>query len=470
MISNKQHSRQTTIKKDISISGIGLHTGVESTATFKPATENFGIRFKRLDLENCPEIVADIDHVIDISRGTTIGVDNFRIHTVEHILSAVFGLQIDNILIELTEKEPPVMDGSAIPFVDVLIKAGIKTQDALRDELVIDKTITYTDPEREVDIHILPSDKFRVTFMTDYKVKSLGTQYTAMYSLEEDFVEQFAPSRTFCLFSEIIELNNLGLIKGGSLDNAIVFVDKDFEDEEVKDLKKLFNLKDDFFIGENGILNGTELRFNNEPVRHKVVDLIGDFALLGIPIRGHIIAARSGHATNVELVKKIKKTYSKKLALRKKQQEEPQMTFDVESLMKILPHRYPFLLIDRILALDPGKIVHAVKNVTINEPFFQGHFPGQPVFPGVLILEAMAQAGGFLVLNSIDNPESKLMYFTGINKSRFKKTVTPGDQMHLEVTLDKFRLGTCKISGTAKVNDIIVAEAEMMASVVDRRD
>ena len=398
---------------------MGLHTGVDSTATFKPAPENFGIRFKRLDLENCPEIMADIDHVIDISRGTTIGLDNFRIHTVEHILSAIFGLQIDNILIELTEKEPPVMDGSAIPFVDVLLKAGIKTQDALRDELIIDKTITYTDPEREVDIHILPSDKFRVTFMTDYKVKSLGTQYTAMYSLEEDFVEQFAPSRTYCLFSEIITLNDLGLIKGGSMDNAVVFVDKEFEEKEVKNLKKLFNLEDDFFIGDNGILNGTELRFTNEPVRHKVVDLIGDFALLGIPIRGHVIAARSGHATNVELVKKIKKTYSKKLALRKKEQEGPQMTFDIESLMKILPHRYPFLLIDRIIALDPGKIVHAIKNVTINEPFFLGPFPGQPIFPGVLILEAMAQAGGFLGFKMNYKSETKMMYFFGNQKKRF---------------------------------------------------
>jgi UDP-3-O-[3-hydroxymyristoyl] N-acetylglucosamine deacetylase/3-hydroxyacyl-[acyl-carrier-protein] dehydratase len=469
LISNKQHPRQTTIKKALSISGVGLHTGVRSTATFKPAPKNSGIKFKRLDLDNCPEITADIDHVIDISRGTTIGIDNFRIHTVEHILSAVFGLQIDNILIELTEKEPPVMDGSAIPFVNILLKSGIEVQDALRDELIIDKTITFTDPKKEIDIHILPSDKFRVTFMTDYKVKPLGTQYTAMYSLKEDFIEQFAPSRTFCLYSEIIELNNLGLIKGGNIDNALVFVDKEFEDKEVNDLKKLFNVKNDFFVGENGILNGTELRFYNEPVRHKVVDLIGDFALLGIPIRGHIIAARSGHAANVELVKKIKKNYSKKLALHKKQRYEPQMTFDIESIMKILPHRYPFLLIDRILALDPGKIVHAIKNVTINEPFFKGHFPGQPIFPGVLILEAMAQAGGFLVLNSIDNPESKLMYFTGINKSRFKKTVVPGDQLYFEITLDKFRLGTCKISGTAKVNDVIVAEAEMMASVVDRR-
>ncbi len=469
MISNKQHPRQTTIKKIQSISGVGLHTGVKSTATFKPAPENFGIRFKRLDLKNCPEITADIDHVIDISRGTTIGLDNFRIHTVEHILSAIFGLKIDNLLIELTEKEPPVMDGSAIPFVNILLESGLKVQEALRDELIIDKTITYTDPEKAVDIHILPSDKFKVTFMTDYQVNHLGTQYTAMYSLEEDFIDQFAPARTFCLYSEIIALNNLGLIKGGSLESALVFVDKEFDKKEVQDLKKLFNFNGDLFIGENGILNGTPLRFKNEPVRHKVVDVIGDFALLGIPIRGHIIAARSGHAANVELVKKIKKTYSKKLALRKKQQEEPQITFDIESIMKILPHRYPFLLIDRILALDPGKIVHAIKNVTINEPFFKGHFPGQPIFPGVLILEAMAQAGGFLVLNSIDNPETKLMYFTGINKSRFKKTVVPGDQMHFEVSLDKFRLGTCKISGTVKVNDVIVAESEMMASVVDRR-
>ena len=464
-----QTNKQTTIKKEVSISGTGLHTGVQTTAIFKPAPEYFGIRFKRLDLDNCPEIVADIDHVLDISRGTTIGQNDFRIHTVEHILSAVYGLKIDNILIELTEKEPPVMDGSALPFVDVLLLAGFQTQKVQRNELVIDKTITYSDPDREVDIHILPSDKFRITFMTDYKVQSLGTQYTAMYSLEHDFIDEFAPSRTFCLFSEILQLNELGLIKGGGLDNAVVFVDEDLNDNAIHDLKKLFNTNVDFFKDENGILNGTELRFANEPVRHKVVDLIGDIALLGIPIRGHLIAARSGHAANVELVRKIKKTYAKKIALHKKQQSEPQIKFDTESLMKILPHRYPFLLIDRIIDLDPGKIVQAVKNVSINEPFFQGHFPGQPVFPGVLILEAMAQAGGFLVLNSIENPETKLMYFTGINNSRFKKTVTPGDQLHFEVSLDKFRLGTCKIIGTAKVDNQIVAEAEIMASVVDRR-
>ena len=321
MLNKYQQKNQQTIKKKTSIKGIGLHTGVETVATFKPAKENFGIRFKRLDLKDCPEIVADIDHVVDISRGTTIGQNDFRIHTVEHILSAVFGLQIDNILIELTEKEPPVMDGSAKPFVDVLLESGLQRQQATRDELIIDQTITYNDAKREVDIHILPSDKFRVTFMTDYNVQSLGTQYTAMYSLEDDFVEQFSPSRTFCLFSEIISLSKKGLIKGGSLDNAIIFLDRKIEKKELNNIKKLFNTEDEIHFGKNGVLNNTILRFVNEPVRHKVLDLIGDIALLGIPIRGHIIAARSGHAANVELVKKIKKTYAKKLILRNKQRE-----------------------------------------------------------------------------------------------------------------------------------------------------
>ena len=469
MLNKYPRRKQQTIKDEISINGIGLHTGVETIATFKPAKENFGIRFKRLDLKECPEIIADIDHVVDISRGTTLGQNNFRIHTVEHILSAVFGLQIDNILIELTEKEPPVMDGSARPFVDVLLQAGIQEQNSLQTELIIDQTITYNDPKRGIDIHILPSDKFRVTFMTDYKEPSLGTQYSAMYSLEDDFVEQFAPSRTFCLFSEIIELNNQGLIKGGNLDNAVVFVDKEIDENDIDELKKLFNTNEKIKISNNSILNGTKLRFANEPVRHKIVDLIGDIALLGIPIRGHVIAARSGHASNVELVKKIKKTYLKTLTLRKKY-EDTSIYFDIEGLMKIIPHRYPFLLIDRITALEPGKVVHAIKNVSINEPFFQGHFPGQPVMPGVLILEAMAQAGGFLVLNSIENPESKLMYFTGVNQSRFKKIVTPGDQVIFEVRLDKFKMGTCKIHGIASVDGIQVAEGEILASVVDRNN
>ncbi len=465
-----RHSKyQSTIKCEVSISGIGLHTGIESTVIFKPAPANTGIRFKRNDLEDCPEVLADIDHVIDISRGTTIGQNGNRIHTVEHVLAAVVGLQIDNILIELTAKEPPVMDGSCKPFVDILLDAGIEVQSAQRDELVIDRTITYSDPDRGVDIHVLPSDCFRITFMTDYKFPALGTQYTAMYSLEHDFVDRISPARTFCFLSEIRELKEAGLIKGGSVDNALVFIDKEVEKNEIKDLRKLFGIKSDVFSGENGILNGVKLRYSNEPVRHKVLDLIGDLALLGMPIRGHVIAARSGHAANVELVKSIKKTYAKKLEIKRLSRASATAKFDIYSILQIMPHRYPFLLIDRVLDVDPGKVVHAIKNVTINEPFFQGHFPGQPVMPGVLILEAMAQAGGFLILNSISNPDTKLMYFSGISNSKFRKTVVPGDQVTFEVKLLKFRMGTCKIAGTATVDGHLVAEAEMMASVVDRR-
>ena len=465
-----QHSKyQRTIGKEVRISGIGLHTGVESTAIFKPAPPNSGILFKRIDLKESPEILADIDHVIDISRGTTISQNGVRIHTVEHVMAAVVGLQIDNVLIELTNKEPPVMDGSAQPFVNILMDANIVEQSAHRDELIIDQTITYSDPQRGVDIHVLPSDKFRITFMTDYKFPSLGTQYTAMYSLEDDFIHRFAPARTFCFFSEIKELKELGLIMGGGINNALVFLDREVKDSEIATIRKMFNIKSEIFAGENGIMNGVKLRFSNEPVRHKVVDLIGDLSLLGIPIRGHVIAARSGHAANVELVKRIKQVYSKKIKEKKLRQKDTKVKFDIQAILQIMPHRYPFLLVDRILDVEPGKVVHAIKNVTMNEPFFQGHFPGQPVMPGVLILEAMAQAGGFLILNSIPNPKTKLMYFTAIDNTRFRKIVVPGDQVEFEIHLVKFRMGTCKIKGSATVDGEVVAEAEMMASVVDRR-
>ena len=464
----KKSNYQRTIKNEVSNSGIGLHTGVKTTATFKQAPENFGIRFKRLDLENCPEIPADIDHVVDISRGTTIEQNDVCVHTVEHILAAITGIQIDNVLIELTEKEPPVMDGSCKPFVDLLLKSGFVEQKARRDELIIDQTITYSEPERGVDIHVLPSDKFRITFMTDYKFPSLGTQYTAIYSLEDEFIEEVAPARTFCFFSEIKHMKEHGLIKGGSVDNAMVFLDREVADNEIEDLRKLFNIKSDVFCGDNGILNGVELRYPNESVRHKVLDLIGDLALLGIPIKGHFIAARSGHAANVELVKKIKKTYSKKLALNKLQKEKKDVAYDIQGILQILPHRYPLLLIDRVLDVVPGDRVSAIKNVTINEQFFQGHFPGQPVMPGVLILEAMAQAGGFLILNSVPNPETKLMYFSAVNGAKFRKPVIPGDQILFEVSLLRFRMGTCRIKAVAKVDNEVVSQAEFMASVVDR--
>ena len=305
-----QHRFQRTISRPVSCTGVGLHTGIESTIIFKPAPENFGIHFVRTDINNCPSIMADIEHVVDISRGTTIEQNGVKIFTVEHALAAVSGLRIDNVLIELTAKEPPVMDGSSKDFVEALEWAGIVEQKKERKVLEISKPVSYSDPQKGVDIHVLPSDRFRVTFMIDYKLPSLGSQYTAVYNMQEDFSKEVAPARTFCFLSEIEELREVGLIKGGALDNAVVIVDKEIDDPEVNRLKRLFGIEEEIIMGANGILNGKKLRFKNEPVRHKTLDLIGDMALLGVPIKGHVTAARSGHASNVEFVKMIRKTYS----------------------------------------------------------------------------------------------------------------------------------------------------------------
>jgi len=293
----------------VSCTGVGLHTGLESTIIFKPAPEDSGIHFVRQDIESCPSILADIEHVVDISRGTTIEQNGIKIYTVEHALAAVSGLRIDNVLMELTAKEPPVMDGSSKDFVDALLNAGIVEQKKPRRVLEISRPVAYSDPNRGVDIHVVPSDRFRVTFMIDYKLPSLGSQYTAVYNMQEDFAKEVAPARTFCFLSEVEELREVGLIRGGALDNAVVLVDKVIDDVEVGRLKSLFDIEDEIIMGANGILNGKKLRFKNEPVRHKTLDLIGDMALLGVPIKGHVTAARSGHASNVEFVKMIRNVY-----------------------------------------------------------------------------------------------------------------------------------------------------------------
>ncbi len=460
---------QRTIKAPASCTGKGLHTGVGSTITFKPAPENYGIRFVRTDMEGQPEIKADIQHVIDISRGTSIEGNGARVHTVEHVLAAITGLRLDNILIELSSKEPPVMDGSAESFVHALLKAGVEEQTLPREVLEIDRAIAYSDPARGVDIHVLPSDQFRVTFMIDYKFPSLGTQYTSVYNLEDTFAKEIAPARTFCFLSEIEELKEKGLIQGGGLDNAVVIVDKTIDDKEINKLKALFDIEENIILGANGILNGKELRFTNEPVRHKALDLIGDLALLGIPIKGHVIAARSGHAANVELVKLIRKEYEKKILQKKFQKSSAtSYVFDINTILKLMPHRYPFVLVDRIIDMTPGEKLSAIKNVTINEPFFKGHFPEQPVMPGVLILEAMAQAGAFLVLNTVDDPLKKNMFFSAVEKSRFRKPVIPGDQIRLEMELVKMRMNAVRLQGYAYVDDKLVAEGILMANIVDR--
>jgi len=460
---------QRTIGNQTSCIGVGLHTGVESKITFKPAPENFGIRFKRMDVEGCPEIRADIDHVVDISRGTTIEENGVRIHTVEHALAACVGIGLDNILIELTDKEPPVMDGSSIDFVEALLKAGIVKQESPKNYLHIDEAVGYTDSERGVDIHIMPSDQFRITFMIDYKFRTLGTQFTTLDEVEKNFAKDIAPARTFCFLSEVKTLKENGLIKGGNLDNAVVIVDKEIDQSEADNLKDLFGIKRKISLGANGTLNGKELRYDNEPVRHKALDLIGDLALLGMPLQGHIIASKSGHAANVELVKRIKKVYEKKIIQQKFQRNlNNDYIFDIYSILNLLPHRYPFVLVDRIVDIIPGEKLTAIKNVTINEPFFQGHFADQPVMPGVLVLESMAQAGAFLVLNNLDDPMKKNMFFSALSDSKFRHPIIPGDQLRLEMSLAKFKLGTALLVGKGYVGDKLVAEGKLKATVVDR--
>ncbi len=461
---------QQTIRQAASGSGIGLHTGCQATITFKPAEVGTGVRFVRIDLKDSPEVPADIDHVVDLERGTTLQKGEARVHTVEHVLAAVAGLQIDNLIIELDNIEPPVFDGSARPFVDILLQGGIITQSQPKNFFEIDTHVSYSEKDRGVDIVVVPSDQFRITYMVDYKNPALGTQYTSLVSLEEEFVEEFAPARTFCFLSEVEQLKERGIIKGGGLDSAIVICDRDLDEAELTRLKAVFALTGNVFLGSTGILNDRPLRFYNEPVRHKAVDLIGDLFLIGAPIKGHILAARSGHAANVALAKKLRSIFQKKQIKQKYSGKAVggDYVLDINAIQKIMPHRYPFLLIDRILDIVPNESVTALKNVTINEPFFQGHFPGHPIMPGVLIVEAMAQAGGFLLLNTVENADSKVAYFMGIDGVRFRKPVLPGDQLRFELKMVSFRRSTCKMTGLAYVGEQLVCEAEMMAAVVDR--
>ena len=461
--------QQHTIAKPVSISGVGLHTGTPSTLTFQPAPPNTGIFFRRVDLPNKPEVKADIDNVVDISRGTTIQKGDARVHTTEHVLAAVVGKMIDNIVIELDGIEPPVIDGSAMPFVQALNEAGRLEQDSPRDYLVIEKPIAYSEEKRGIDIIAFPSDEFRITFLVDYKNPALGTQYTAMYNLQDEFEREFASARTFCFLSEVETLLQQGLIKGGNLDNAIVIVDRKIDQSEFGRLKELFGFKDDVSLGPNGILNGKELRYKNEPVRHKALDLLGDLALLGVPLKAHIQAARSGHAANVEMVRRIRKEYERIQITSKYQSiRSDDYVFDSQAIEKILPHRYPFLLVDRIVSLVPRERVIGIKNVTVNENFFSGHFPGHPIMPGVLILEAMAQVGGILLLNAQGTTGNKLLYFTGVDKVKWRKPVRPGDQIRFEVEMVKLRQSICKMSGKAFVANELVCEAELSAALVDR--
>ena len=460
-------SKQKTIEKPVSISGVGLHTGQKVNMTLKPAPENNGIIFVRTDLEGHPVIEAKADYVSGTLRGTTLEKNGVQINTVEHVLAAVSGMDLDNIIIELDASEPPIMDGSAMPFVEMIEEAGIKQQEAEREVYVVKENISYIDPDTGSEMILMPSDKFQVTCMVDFGTKVLGTQNAYLKDLSE-FKEQIAGARTFSFLHELEVLLKNGLIKGGDLNNAIVFVDKEINDETLELLKKAFK-RDDIQVKPNGILNNLALRWPNEAARHKLLDIIGDLTLIGMKIQGKVIASKPGHKINTAFAKKVRK-----IILNEKRNKVPKIDLNEEPLMgtleikQLLPHRHPFLLVDKIYELTDRHVV-GVKNVTFNEFFFPGHFPAEPVMPGVLILESMAQTGGVLVLKTVPDPENYLTYFLKMNNVKFKKKVLPGDTLIIRADLlEPIRRGICHMQAYAYANNRLVAEAEMVAQIIHK--
>lgn len=461
--------QQRTIGRAISISGVGIHTGAMVTMTFEPAPVDHGYIFKRTDLPGAPEVPALLENVVDTSRGTTIAVNDAKVYTVEHVLAALAGLQIDNVLIKLNAPETPIADGSSIAFVQVLEEAGISVQDAPRQYIEIKENFKFYDPAKDVEIQIVPNDTFRVSVLIDYDSPVLGSQHASLKSIV-DFKTEIAACRTFCFLHELESLLANDLIKGGDLNNAIVVVDNPVDKAELDRLASIFD-KPQMEVRKEGILNNVELRFSNEPARHKLLDVIGDLALLGKPIRGHVIASKPGHAGNVAFGKELKAFLKKK---KKSKNEAPvyhpeqPAVYDVQAIMGFLPHRYPFLLVDKITEITSEYVI-GIKNVTMNEPFFQGHFPGNPVMPGVLTIEAMAQTGGILCLNLMDDPGGYWTYFLRIDNVRFKDKVLPGDTLIFRLVLkEPIRRGICQMIGQAFVGSKLVVEAELMAQLVKK--
>ncbi|MFN8309163.1 MAG: bifunctional UDP-3-O-[3-hydroxymyristoyl] N-acetylglucosamine deacetylase/3-hydroxyacyl-ACP dehydratase [Chitinophagales bacterium] len=464
----EMNSFQQTIKEPVSITGIGLHTGQTVTLTFHPAEPNQGIKFQRIDLPDQPILPADCDLVTSVERGTTLEKNGVKVSTVEHLMAALVGLQIDNVLITLNGSEVPILDGSAIEYISALERAGVREQAEPRDVFELRSTLSFVDKENGVEILAMPSDHYRVTTMVDYKSDVLGQQHASLNNVR-DFKKEIGSARTFCFLHELEYLYDTGLIKGGDVNNAIVIVDKPVTLSQKEKLQRLFN-KPDINVVEEGILNNVKLHHPNEPARHKLLDVVGDLALIGTPINANIIATRPGHKSNVEFARKIK-AFIKKSRQTDAPVYDPNLppVVDAEGIKKLLPHRYPFLLIDKIIYVDK-KTVIGLKNVTSNEEFFNGHFPGNPVMPGVLQIEAMAQTGGILVLNEVSNPEDYDTYFLKIDKAKFKHKVVPGDTILFKLELlAPVRRGLVEMKGSAYVGNKLVAEAELMAQIVDRK-
>ena len=458
---------QHTIKEELTISGAGIHTGQAVTMRLKPAEANTGIQFQRIDLPEKTIIKADVDNVVETNRSTTLESNGARVSTIEHLMAALVGMQIDNVLIEIDGEEVPILDGSSEPFVHELKKTGTLKQNAVKIYYEIKHNITFIDEGKKVEMVALPYHEYRINTLIDFNSPVLGTQHADMKNISL-FNDEFASSRTFCFFHELEALLNNNLIKGGDINNAIVVVDRPVDEDQVQRISKIFK-KQDVKVSEEGILNNLQLRYPNEPARHKLLDVVGDLALVGYAFKAHIIANRPGHASNVKFAKKIKEHIKKN----KLKQDVPpydvnQVPFyDTQTIQRILPHRYPFLLVDKVMELT-DKYVIAIKNVTVNEPFFQGHFPGNAVMPGVLQVEALAQAGGFLAIPR-DSEDQYDTYFLKIESCKFKQKVVPGDTLILKMELlHPIRRGICEMKGTIFIGDKVVTEAILVAQIVKR--
>ncbi len=460
----KTSTKQRTIQQKVTLKGVGLHTGENVTMSFVPAKENHGFAFKRVDLEGEPIIEADATYVINTQRGTNLEKNGVKIHTSEHVLAALVGLDIDNVLIELDSPEPPIMDGSSKFFVEALEEAGIVEQELDREEYVVKDVISYKDENTGSEITIIPADSYQVTTMVDFGTKVLGTQNANLENLA-DFKTEISGARTFSFLHELEMLLEHGLIKGGDLNNAIVYVDKEISESTMKKLEKAFNKKK-LSVKPNGILDNLTLHYPNEAARHKLLDVIGDLALAGTRIRGKVIANKPGHFVNTQFAKKLQK-----IIKQERRNSVPDVDLhappvkDINQIMEMLPHRPPFLLVDRIMELSEEHVI-GVKNVTMNEPFFVGHFPGAPVMPGVLQIEAMAQTGGILVLSTVPDPENYLTYLLKIDNVRYKQQVVPGDTLIFKLDLlSPIRRGICQMQARAYANGRLVSEAEIMAQI-----